>query len=93
MTKQKQRILLRRVCAYILDVSLLFSILAPLGYLVQQWIGFSPTTAQEVYKTLFLNFSIPVWAYFTLADTSIRGATIGKRVFNLHTQNDENLRL
>lgn len=79
-------ILLRRAAAYALDIVLLFAVLAPLGYLVEQAVGVTPTTARGVYAAILLNFSIPCWAYFTLADRSRGGATVGKRVLSLRTE-------
>ncbi|MEM1041026.1 MAG: RDD family protein [Bacteroidota bacterium] len=80
-------ILLRRVGAYGIDITLLFVILTPLGFLVQWMLGLGPSsTPQEVYFTLVLNFSLPVWVYFTLADRSESGATLGKRSLSICTQ-------
>ena len=36
--------------------------------------------------TLVLNFSLPAWTYFALADHSRGGATLGKRLLSLSTQ-------
>lgn len=79
-------ILLRRVAAYGLDIGILFAVLAPLGFLVQSALGLRPETAQGVYLALVLTFSVPVWTYFTLADRSARGATLGKRWLGLRTE-------
>ncbi|GAB5536223.1 MAG: hypothetical protein Rubg2KO_24720 [Rubricoccaceae bacterium] len=78
-------IFFRRIAAYLIDILILFVVLAPLGGLVQFALGIWPTTPQEIYATLLLNFSIPAWAYFTLSDRSIRGATIGKRLLKIQT--------
>lgn len=64
-------IVLRRVGAYVLDIALLFTVLAPLGYIVQRTIGVSPVTAQDVYAALVLNFSVPAWAYFAAVKVSM----------------------
>jgi len=84
-------VLLRRVGAYLLDIVLLFAVLAPLGYAVQLALGIDPATAtaRSVYVTLILNFSVPAWLYFTLSDRSSRGATVGKRRLGLRTQAKE----
>lgn len=82
----RSTLLPRRLGAYVLDVAVLFVVLAPLGSLVQRTLGISPVTAQDVYGTLVLNFSLPSWAYFALADRSRSGATLGKRVLSLRTE-------
>lgn len=84
-------VLLRRAGAYVLDVTLLFVVLAPLGYVVQLAFGvdLSAPTAQGVYITLVLNFSLPAWTYFVLADHSRGGATLGKRLLSLCTQTED----
>ena len=79
-------ILFRRVAAYLLDVSVLFAVLAPFGYGVQRALGVSPVSAQGVYITLVFNFSLPAWMYFALADRSRDGATLGKRLLSLRTE-------
>ncbi|WP_412069367.1 RDD family protein [Rubrivirga sp. IMCC43871] len=82
-------VLLRRVGAYVLDIVLLFAVLAPAGYAVQRALGVSPSTAREIYGSLVLTFSIPAWTYFTLADRSRRGATLGKRLLGLRTASED----
>ena len=84
-------LLLRRILAYMLDCAGLFVVLGPLGWLVQQAFGIAPDTAQEIYATLLLNFSVPVWIYFTLCDQSKLGATLGKRLLKIQvrTKRDE----
>src|SRR6056297_175779 len=81
-----QSILLRRAGAYVIDIVIVFVVLAPLGYLVQHALGAVPVTAQGVYATLVLNFSLPTWAYFALSDHSRSGATFGKRMLSLRTE-------
>ena len=81
----ERSVFMRRAGAYILDIIILFAILAPLGYVVQQWLGITPSSPVDVYKTLLLNFSIPVWTYFILSDISMRGATLGKRLLSIRT--------
>ncbi len=76
----------RRIGAYLIDIAALFLVLGPLGLAVQRLLGLSPATARGVYIALVLNFSIPVWAYFTLADRSRGGATLGKRLLSLRTE-------
>lgn len=79
-------ILLRRAGAYVLDIVVLFAVLAPLDYLVQRALGVSPSTTEGVYATLLLNFSLPAWTYFALAERSWGGATLGKRLLSLRTE-------
>ncbi|MEM6338212.1 MAG: RDD family protein [Bacteroidota bacterium] len=85
--------LLRRIGAYLTDIVLLFAILAPLGYVVMQALGIEPSSPREVYATLLLNFSLPVWAYFTVSDHSPRGATLGKRLLSVQTSALDNSRV
>jgi uncharacterized RDD family membrane protein YckC len=73
----------RRAGAYLVDIILLFAVLAPLGLLVQNLLGTQAETGPQVWWVILFNFSIPVWAYFALSDASAGGATIGKRLFRL----------
>ena len=73
------RLVRRRVVAYLLDVGLLFAVLAPLGFAVQWILGYAPSTGPQIWATLLLNFSLPAWAYFAASDASAGGATVGKR--------------
>jgi uncharacterized RDD family membrane protein YckC len=68
----------RRVGAYAIDVALLFLILGPIGWLIQRAIGFAPSTEFQIWLTLLVNFSLPTWSYFAIADASRSGATLGK---------------
>ena len=76
----------RRVGAYLLDIVLLFVVLAPLGFVIQLAIGWAPETGPEIYRMLLINFSLPVWLYFILFESSGRGATIGKRLVGLQVE-------
>lgn len=82
--KSGVRLLVQRTAAYLLDMALLFLVLAPVGGLIQ-WAFFDslPQTGPEIWRTLLWNFSVPVWLYFILCDSSSRGATLGKRPFRL----------
>lgn len=73
----------RRAAAYLLDLVLLFVLLAPLAFLVQRVSGYLPTTPRATWHLQLLEFSLPAWLYFVLADASARGATIGKRLLGL----------
>lgn len=75
----------RRFIAFVVDCALLFVVLAPLGMLVQSLLGVVPETARQIYVTLLLNFSLPAWAYFTLADYLPGGATLGKKWLKIRT--------
>lgn len=72
--------LLRRCLAYTVDVVLVWVVLAPLGFAASALLGLPiPSTGPEIARVILWNFSLPVWAYFTLADASASGATMGKR--------------
>jgi uncharacterized RDD family membrane protein YckC len=73
----------RRAGAYVLDITLLFAVLAPLGFLVEWLLGWWPRTGWEVWTAILWNFSLPVWLYFTWSDGSAGGSTLGKRLLRL----------
>ena len=79
-------ILARRVGAYMLDILLLFVVLGPLGFAVQQFTGLVPETGPEIWRALLLNFSLPVWLYFMICESSARGTTIGKLLVGLRVE-------
>lgn len=88
------RHVLKRAAAYLLDILLLFVVLAPLGFLIQWLLGSSlPQTGPEVWRTLLWNFSIPAWLYFGLSDRSAAGATAGKRWLKLRVVHEQNHRI
>jgi uncharacterized RDD family membrane protein YckC len=70
---------LRRGIAFLFDCALLFIVLWPAGLLLQKLTGVRPESSIEVWYTLLLNFSLPVWLYFIVSDASRGGASIGKR--------------
>lgn len=75
----------RRVAAFVLDVALLFLVLAPAGVAAQWALGIEPaTTARGVYATLLVNVSLPVWAYFGVGDRRVR--TVGKRLLGVRAE-------
>ncbi|MBL8843281.1 MAG: RDD family protein [Planctomycetes bacterium] len=76
-------LLWRRAAAYLLDIALLFALLAPLAFLVKQLTGFAPETPAATWRLQLLEFSLPSWCYFAIADASARGATLGKRLLGL----------
>lgn len=76
----------RRVLAFALDSVLLFVALIPLGQVVQRLLGVRPETPLELWCVVLLNMSLPTWLYFTLADASRGGATLGKRCLGLRVE-------
>lgn len=79
------KLTMRRLIAYVIDICILFIVLAPLGFVVQRWLGTSPQTGPEIWVTLIFNFSIPCWVYFIVSDLSVGGSTIGKRIMGIRT--------
>lgn len=77
----------RRLAAYLLDILLLFTVLAPAGQLVQRVLGLAPPrTGPELARVIAWNFSLPAWLYFTLGDRSRGGMTVGKRLLRLQVR-------
>ena len=77
-------LLVRRAVAFAVDWVLLFLVLAPVGQLVRLGLGWpTPSTGPGVWLVIALNMSLPTWTYFTLSDSSARGATAGKRLLGL----------
>lgn len=83
MMNQRFDLFLRRSAAYLLDIVVLFLVLAPLGLLVQTVLKIRPQTGFEIWLATLVNFSLPVWLYFILSDHSPRGATLGKRLLRV----------
>ncbi len=81
--KAQMLLLGRRIAAYLVDLVILFAVLAPAGLLVQRLLGLEPRTGPEVARTLLWNFSVPAWLYFMMGDHSVAGATPGKRMLKL----------
>ncbi len=82
----KFKLILKRIAAYLIDIVLLFAVLAPAGYLVERLLRINPTTAYEVWLAAVLSFSLPAWLYFCLCDHATTGATIGKRIMGLQAR-------
>jgi len=78
----------RRSAAFVIDVFLLFAVLAPAGWLVQRLAHFHPETGPEIWRSLILNFSVPVWVYSIVLDSSPRRGTLGKRIVKLRVVAD-----
>ena len=74
---------LRRILAYVLDILLLFVVLAPLAILFESMLELRPETGFQIWIAIVVSFSVPVWTYFILSDTSQTGATLGKRIMNV----------
>ncbi len=87
------RLVGRRTGAYFLDIALLFAVLGPAGWLTQWALGLTPSTGQQIWATLLVNFSLPTWMYFTGSDASAAGATVGKRWLGLRVSRHDNGRL
>lgn len=80
-------LIVRRLLAYFADCVILFFVLAPIGFLVQHLFDLMSVSQNEIYFTILLNFSIPVWIYFIISDSSKSGATLGKRFLGIKTVN------
>jgi uncharacterized RDD family membrane protein YckC len=76
-------LLLKRLGAYLIDICLLFAILAPAATLVEWALGIFPRTPYQVWLATVMSFSIPAWLYFLLSDCSRSGATVGKKILRL----------
>lgn len=84
----------RRVAAYLVDILILFVVLAPAGFLIQWLLGVPMAqTGPGIERTILWNFSLPAWLYFILSDTSRAGATLGKRLFKLQVRTLDNGRV
>jgi len=79
---------LKRIAAYLIDIVLLFVVLAPLALLVERALGITPQSTFEVWIAAVMSFSIPAWLYFMLSDHSAAGATVGKRLLRLRVTTD-----
>lgn len=73
----------RRTGAYLIDILILFCVLAPVGFLIQTAIGVRPETGTGIWVAALLNFSAPAWLYFIFSDWSAQGATLGKRILRV----------
>jgi uncharacterized RDD family membrane protein YckC len=73
----------RRIAAYVLDVSGLFVVLAPLTFGLARILYPGGPSDPQLSVVILLGFSVPTWAYFTLSDSSTTGATLGKKVLGI----------
>lgn len=87
------RLLTRRATAYLLDILILFAVLAPLGQGILWLLKTTPRTGPAIAGTILWNFSLPAWLYFILGDGSGSGATLGKRLLALQVRSDAGKRL
>ncbi len=76
-------LIIKRSTAYLIDICLLFAILAPAATLVERALGIFPRTPYQVWLATVMSFSIPAWLYFLLSDCSRSGATLGKKILHL----------
>ena len=83
-TQPRAQLLGRRIIAYVVDIVILFLILAPMGYLIQALLGLPlAQSGPALGRTILWNFSLPVWLYFIVSDQSPAGATLGKRLLKI----------
>lgn len=88
------RLLGRRIAAYLLDILILFGVLAPVGQLVLWLLGAAlPRTGPEIARMILWNFSLPAWLYFILGDRSASGASPGKRLLKIQVRDIQGQRL
>jgi uncharacterized RDD family membrane protein YckC len=74
----------RRIAAYVVDILLLFAVLAPVGQVILWLLGtMPPQTGPAIGRVILWNFSLPAWLYFILGDQSTSGATLGKRLLRI----------
>ena len=84
----------RRIAAYLLDMLILFGVLAPAGQLIL-WLldATPPQTGPAIARVILWNFSLPAWLYFVLSDRSASGATLGKRLLKIQVRDVSGERL
>jgi uncharacterized RDD family membrane protein YckC len=84
----------RRIAAYLLDILILFGILAPTGQIILRLFdAAAPRTGPEIARVILWNFSLPAWFYFILSDHSASGETAGKRLLRLQIRTVNGKRL
>lgn len=74
------------MAAFLIDVAILFAVLAPSGWLLQRAARFTPTTGRQIWLCLVLTFSLPTWLYFIILDSARSRGTIGKRTLGLRVK-------
>lgn len=80
---KNMEMIFRRSGAYVIDVVLLFIVMAPTAFMVESIFDFQPATSSQVWIAAIMSFSIPAWAYFLLSDLLWNGMTVGKRLLNV----------
>lgn len=89
----------RRVLAYAVDAILLFiavpSILGAVGALILYLtVGFGwMQNGFLFWLFIFFTVSIPIWLYYSLLESSARGATFGMRIFGLRVTDTDGGRI
>jgi uncharacterized RDD family membrane protein YckC len=87
----------RRVGAFFLDVLLVYLIIIVIQYAVFILTGgfpFNQIESGREYQLWFLvTFSLPLWLYFALLESSSRQATLGKRLLKIRVANLEEVRI
>jgi uncharacterized RDD family membrane protein YckC len=83
----------RRGAAYLVDILLLFAVLAPLGQLILWLFDAAPRSGPAIGRVIVWNFSLPAWLYFILGDQSASGATLGKRLLKIQVRDVSGERL
>ncbi len=87
------RPVVRRLAAYVVDVLFLAAVLIPMSFGIQTLVGYQVDTGVGVWLASLVLISLPSWTYFTLADASDGGATLGKRLLGLKVADGDGSRL
>jgi uncharacterized RDD family membrane protein YckC len=84
----------RRIAAYLLDMLILFGVLAPAGQFIL-WLldATPPQTGPMIARVILWYFSLPSWLYFILNDRFASGATLGKRLLKIQVRDVSGERL
>ncbi len=76
-----------RIGAYLIDYLLLFTALVMPQFVLSAITGGFPfnllKTGPQIELWVLLTLSLPAWLYFSLLESSARGATLGKRLLRL----------
>lgn len=90
-------IVLTRLVAFMLDWVVLFLVfVAPQGVIALFWNDWPMNNVDNGFRAwgwVVLTVSIPSWVYFTLSDSSVGGATVGKKITNLAVRSEESTTL
>jgi uncharacterized RDD family membrane protein YckC len=81
-------VLVHRLAAYLVDILLLFAAIVVTQFGLNALTGGLPlrlfTTGPRLEGWVWLSVSLPTYLYFALYESSVRGATPGKRLLGLH---------